>query len=294
MTKAHKQLRAFSVVELIVAMVIVLLLVSITITWYQGPAQEAKVGMARVEAVKIAGMIAARQMETRRPYEVSSLPQSYRGRGEDPWGNPWRIAPAERTVSSPGPDGSFESAADDVVATWEDWSGPAQVSLPSPVATLTGGGSAQIEWGALQGLRELAILKTGAAGIERLALTTDAVAFADTGLTARQSYSYQIEAIDLSGRRLISPPTGVFLTDASPPSLEVKVEQSGARSGRVRLRVESNAHGSELARLTVGNRHFDLKGANSIISVEQARPARVSIAVQDRSGSSTTTDVVLP
>lgn len=86
----------------------------------------------------------------------------------------------------------------------------------------------------------------------------------------------------------------MFLTDASPPSLDVKVEQSGARAGRVRLRVESSAHGSELTRLTVGNRHFDLKGANSIISVEQARPARVSIAVQDRSGSSTTTDVVLP
>ncbi|MBI3893780.1 MAG: hypothetical protein HY303_19850 [Candidatus Wallbacteria bacterium] len=289
--------RGFSVVELVLSMVVLLLLVSITIAWYQGPAQDARVSVARVEASQIAGMIAARQLQTRAAYSAPSLPSNYHGNGLDPWGGRWRIDPSSRAVVSAGPDGVFGSdgSADDVVVRWDSWQQPSQVELPAPAASVAAGGFVRLEWPAATGLRELVLVRTGPEGARRIALATGAVEYSDGALAPRVSYAYRLEAEDIAGRSLIGSATGVFIPGASPPTLRVTVEPGASRPGQVRLRVTASSLGAELAGLTVGTRELPLRGADCTTAVELDRPAsgRVNVAVTDRAGLRSTAEVTV-
>src|SRR5687768_10296389 len=92
--------RGFSFAELMCGVVILLLLTGITITWYQDSISEAKLTLAKVETVGMAEAISGYQMRTRTPYISSAPPPDYKSSGADPWGQPYRVDPASRTVSS--------------------------------------------------------------------------------------------------------------------------------------------------------------------------------------------------
>lgn len=109
----------FSFAEVLASVVIVLLLISVTITWYGGVTEDARASMARVEAKKIVVMIEARELSTRADYRTPALPPSYAGSGLDPWGQPWRVDPERSAVLSAGPDGKLDGGADDISVSWE-------------------------------------------------------------------------------------------------------------------------------------------------------------------------------
>ncbi len=121
--------------ELLATIAIVGLLLTISITFYQGITDDARRDTARLETAQLAQTITARQLMTRSAYRSTEPPPDYRGKVADPWNQPYRIDPDRCRVLSAGPDGVFATppeTGDDLEANWESLASPALRTPSAP------------------------------------------------------------------------------------------------------------------------------------------------------------------
>ncbi len=290
----------FSIIEVVISLVIILLLITVTISWFRQPAADAAIALTRVELEKIATMIETVQLERRAAYRSASLPPNYRGSGEDSWNMAFQIDPETRSVRSAGPDRHLDLSghSDDISVQWEEWKETFRpVQLPPPRPELSGSGTVLIRWDPVEDMKNLELHIASEGSSRSLSLPPDQTSW-ELALPPRLTHTFRLETIDGQGLRRSSSGVPFFLPAASPPTLSVAIDRPRAPLGsRVRISIRALSHGSELAQLTVGEKQFALKGASRTIAVEEVLQTRgtrtIPITLTDVSGQVVTRDVTV-
>lgn len=111
-----------SMVEIAGALVISLLLASLTIRSYQGIQARAAENATLADLATIARAVETWQLTNRQTYPYHTLPRGLGGRRTDSWGGAYRVDPQRTTVRSMGPDGQDQAGGgDDLEVEYANW-----------------------------------------------------------------------------------------------------------------------------------------------------------------------------
>ena len=300
-------------VEIMMAMGILLLMLTLTVTYYGDMQADAQRDAAKAELDAIKGDIHRYQLEKRCDYPLRTPPAAQSQEGPertDPWGVAYRVDPDRHVIWSCGPNGRDENGAgDDVVMTYEDFGADA-LKPPSGVHVSSfGPGWAEISWNRVK-------YKSGVAGynvyrresVSASAFTTvpqnavvipdsDSPHWHDEGLAVGLVYYYSVEVVTADGARLPArTPLGFQIPIAGPPQVSVTPANVSAAVGQtVSFAITASGVGSAIKSITFDSTIFEVNdGTRTVMATRTFNtpgPSTLTATAVDAAGRAARYDV---
>lgn len=301
-------------VEVMMAMTIVLLLVTIGLVQYGGMNAEAQEHAARADLDVLRGEIRRSQLERRADYDLTVPPRDSAGKDlADPWGHPYVVAPARHRVYSIGQNGRDEGGEGDDVALGYDAYASLELKPPAGFRVAEHGADwLKLVWSPVSyegGVEGYHIHRRSSVGESEPSTAPinpeiiprgDAPEWRDVGLEAGQVYYYALEVVAKDGQRARTRSMlGFQIPLEGPPRLAIspgpRVTTDLERN--VAFTVTAGGAGAPLSRLTFDRESFDLDAVEKTVTVSRrwAVPGTFTLAAEvvDARGRKTAMDVTV-
>jgi type II secretory pathway pseudopilin PulG len=231
-----KRRGAFSMIEVMMALVIVLLLVSLSVVHYESMTDEAQEHAARGELDVLRNEIRRLQLERRAEYALELPPRDDQGRDRrDPWAQLYRVDPAKHIVYSIGPDGRDDRGEGDDLSLKFDAYASIELKPPTGFKVAEHAGDwVRLTWNAVQyqgGVKGYNVFRRASAAATEfttppqnaeLVPATETPEFRDEGLAPGEVYYYALEVVANDGTSVRAPaPLGFQIALEGPPRLSI-------------------------------------------------------------------------
>lgn len=296
------------------AMAIVIILVSLTVTQYDSMSATAQEQTARSDLDTLRTEIMRHQMERRAAYTVTAPPRDKEGHERhDPWGQPYRVDPVTHQVYSFGPDGTDQRGEGDDVALRFDAYEALELRPPAGVKVREFGTDwAELAWspvgykGGVLGYQVFRRESSSHSDVTTTPLNPELIPpsedpkFRDEGLESGKVYYYAVEVQAKDGTRMRSTGVTGFTIpmeaspriSVSPSSVTVQtnhtqsftVSAAGFGSPLTSIRFDGDSYNvAEGEKTLVVTRKWAIKGVYTLTAEardERNRQSSVTIQVE--------------
>lgn len=268
-------------VEIMIAMGIMVLLATLTVSIFGEFQAEALEKAAQSELDAIRSDIHRYQMERRTDYTLKTAPLGANSQDRrDPWQMPYRVDPALRIVYSVGPDGKDDRGDGDDIRLPFDGYQFSELHAPTGFRAAEHGVDwVDLSWapvryqGGVSGynvFRRESVASTEFTTVpQNPALLPDSPEprFRDAGLSPGLVYYYALEVVAKDGTRITAPaPLGFQIPLTAPPRLVVSptqqvlaVDQTGS------FTLQATGYGASLRTITFDGQAFDVSGGSKTL-----------------------------